>query len=98
MIENVLGGFAALLAASMNSRDGSMEETSTRLIIPWQGGWADQKGLNLAIIEGLFDGGFIDDQLWETWSGDPSSWVCFERRQYPHPAPQVRWLTSSGDD
>lgn len=83
MIENVLGGFTALLAARTTTGGEAHTELGTRLIIPWQGKWKDRRGLNRAIIDGLFDGGFVDDRTWRSWSKDKHSWICFERRAWP---------------
>jgi hypothetical protein len=81
MVENVLGGFAALVASERNTGREAHAETGTRLIIPWQGDWADGRGLNRAVIDGLFDGGFLDDQEWRRMDEDEQSWICFERRE-----------------
>jgi len=82
MIENILGGFAALLAARKNTGSDGKAEKGTRLIIPWQGDWADGRGLNRVIIDGLFDGGFVDDQTWRSWGEGEQTWICFERREW----------------
>lgn len=82
MVESVLGGFAALFAARTSTGSEGHAERGTRLIIPWQGGWADGHGLNHAIIDGLFGGGFVNEQAWRQWSEDDELWVCFERREY----------------
>lgn len=82
MIENILGGFAALLAARKNTGSDGKADKGTRLIIPWQGDWADGRGLNRAIIDGLFDGGFVDDQTWRSWGEEEQTWICFERREW----------------
>ncbi|WWC87940.1 uncharacterized protein L201_002840 [Kwoniella dendrophila CBS 6074] len=75
--EALLGGITSL-AVTYDHLETIPDNKIARLLIPWEGNWRDNYGINEAMIKGIFNNDVIEKDLWSELS-DSNRWIGFEK-------------------